>query len=210
MIKYFQVKDKSKRTAEVYYREKPNSRSNHCLKELYISKRKSVLITGNENSGKSHNLRKIWDKRGNIWTKKKAIFFDAIQPLNQWLEQDFTYTDKKGLKQWQMINELKIYSKKNKPIIFIDNADKLTARKLYIAKSCANGNVVYATAKAENRIPETIRETLTHNGLKFNLGTKAAMDYTQGLIILVSITAFLFGFTEIGVLIGVLAMLKGR
>jgi len=209
MIKYLQVKVRTRGGAEIYYREKVNTRAN-CSKEQYIKKTKSVLITGQADSGKTRNLTKIWDKRAIIWQKKKFIYFDSIMPLTQWLDQEQKYTTKSGLKQWQKVKELEKFCKDNKPIVFIDNCHKLTGRKLDIAKNCSFKNIVYATAIAENKIPPTIRQIITHNGERFNLGTSASFDGTLGLIIILSLLAFMFGYSEIGVLIGVLAMLRGR
>ncbi len=208
MIKYFQVNNKTGRTAEIYYREKANTRSK-CSKETYISKRKSVLITGDGDSGKTRNLIKIWDKRADIWKKKPHILLNAITPLDEWIGTNREYLPViKNEKQWQTVKRLIKFCADKKAVVFIDNAHKLTGRKLDIAKACASRNVVYATALSENRIPATIRQNITYNCLRFNLGTKVAYDATQGLIIIIALGAFFLGMNEIGILAGVFAMLK--
>ncbi len=208
MIKYLQVNNKTGRTAEVYYREKPKTGAK-CTTETYIKKTKSVLITGEAASGKSRNLHKVWLKRNAIWTKKPSVLINSNTPLSEWIDTNKDYLKiSKGEKQYQTLKKLQDFCQAQKTIIFIENAHKLTGRKLDIARAMAYKNVVYATALSENRIPATIRQSITANCLRLRFGTKVAFDGTQALIIAVALLAFMFGMPEAGMVASVFAMLK--
>lgn len=208
MIKYLQVNNKTGRTAEIYYREKPKTGAK-CTTETYIKKTKSVLITGEAASGKSRNLMKVWNKRKDVWTRKPSVLINANTPLSEWIDTNKEYLNiAKGEKQYQTLKKLQQFCQKQRTIVFIENCHKLTGRKLDIARAMAFKNVVYATTLSENRIPATIRQSITANCMRIRLGTKVAFDGTQALIIMVALAAFAFGMPEVGMLAGLLAMMK--
>jgi hypothetical protein len=155
-----------------------------------------------------------------IWKRKKVIFLDSIVPLSQWIDDNqaldnYAKKDKnkdiKSLKQYQKINLLKEFCQKKRPVIMIDNAHKLTARKIDIVKSCVWRNQKIITTTAVNRLPPSLRETLTYNADVYNFGTKTAFDATNVLIAVFIVLLLLFGMTEVAIITGVLSMAaRGR
>jgi hypothetical protein len=218
-IRYLQVKKKTGRCAELYYREKSDSYQNKCSKDIYISKRKSLLIFGDSDSGKTRNLSKVYRSRKELWTKRPTIRFEALQPLTQWVEKEevqkfFTLkTNKpfKGLQSFEKVEILLDYCREMKPIIFLEDAHKLTGRKLQIIKKATFRRIVFATALSENRIPSTIRRQLTTNVQRFNFRSDVAFDATPVLIVIICAVLAFAGMPELAVLGGILGMVaRGR
>ncbi len=212
MIKYFQVKKRQRGPspyAEVYYREKANRKINTFITERYISNKKPVLILGDGDSGKTHSLMKFFNHAELIWRKKPSpIMLSATQPVMQWVEQKCVVewvgkNEWKSLKPFERSQKVIDYCKEKKPIVFVDDAHKLTGRKLQLAKQCLLSNVFILTALTENKLPPSIRDVVIRRGPQtFAMSTKVAYDATSAFAWIFVFAAFLGGFPEVALMAG--------
>lgn len=218
MIKYFRVKEeKNKNYTSIIYREKNHTRENNAKKEVYIQKKKPVLITGDGDSKKSYYLEKVYKKERQIWKKRgKALFFSAFSPISYWFEQEpikiFVGEDKyKKLSPATREKKLIEYCTEQKPVIFIDDLQKLTGRKLQIAKKCINATSnFWATSTSENKIPISIRQSILRTKPQiFSLHSRASYDMTTPLVWGFVVIMFFIGMPEVGLLAGGAKMLSG-
>ncbi len=218
MIKYFQIKKrKNGRCSEIYYREKANSHAKPTI-ERYIKKNQSIVITGQANSGKTRQLMKFVDNAKLLWPRKKVIFFVATSPISAWVDNklfaDFALEQKKiykGMKQYEKITLMRKFCEQKRPIIIIDNAHKLTGRKLEIIKPCLFKNQRIFTTSAVNRLHPSIRDVLIYKVEVFNFGTKTAFDATNVVIALFIVLLLVSGMTELAMMTAILGMIaKGR
>jgi predicted GTPase len=219
MIKYFQVK-KRKGYSEVYYREKANSRQNKATVEQYIKTKRSILILGDGDSGKTRSMSKFYKNASTIWRKKpKPVMLGAVNPMLQWVEQESVkeYAIQKNrefskLRQFERVDLLVEYCQEKKPVVFVDDCHKLQGRKLQIAKQCMIANTTVMTSISRNKLPPTIRAVIDRqNPQEFALSTKVAYDATQGFAWGVVVIFFMVGMPEVALLAGGFTMLaNGR
>lgn len=132
--------------------QKKTRKYGHVQEEAAISRKKNIIIAGAHDSGKSRFLERLHEYAFDIWGGhnqiKGKLFFDQIQPLSAWYEDSALqawYESKarferewkpwQKLKAYEKVDLLPQYCKSTNAALFIDNADKLTQRKLAIANS---------------------------------------------------------------------------
>lgn len=156
-----------------------------------------------------------------VWQYPDAVFICGSAPLSKW-------TDHAGIEKWHdqqnadAVKYAKIpawkrceiiakYLRATRAVLFVDDAHKLTGRKLMIAKQCIDRayRVVIATSD-ENRISPSIRKQFleTHPQI-IRLTSDVAYDATHVLIWLFVALAMLAGSPELAALIGVFELMKG-
>lgn len=191
------------------------------LEEKVFKKTEHALILGGHNSGKSKWINRLHKKYKQIYVRYPAnpIFLHAIEPLIQWTDQEHVkvWWDKqrnktqtwKQLKQHQRAEALVSYLQKNKTVLFIDDAHKLTGRKLQLATKCTTVATIFIIgASTENKIAPSLRSIiLKKKPQRVNLKTKTAYDAT-GIIIWGGIGLCLIaGWMEFALVLGALKLL---
>lgn len=197
------------------------------LSEKAISKKHPVIVAGAHDSGKSRWLNRLYQEDRQIWSKHKApsLWLDAIRPLSAWAEDASIsgWWDKKleddpelmpwaKLKAWERQEKLAVYVQEKNPVVFIDNAHKLTGRKLQIAKECLVVCKIFVIAVSdEQQLPPSIRHSVLNRSPQiFRLGTDTAYDGTPVLIWMLALVALTAGWWEASVVLGGIgAMSKG-
>lgn len=184
--------------------------------EITISKKKNILITGDHDSGKTKSLNKLYEHALDIWggqaKTKGKLYFDYLQPIGEWYDSPALahwYTKKTGhlwhrLKNYEKAKLLPQYCKENKVILFLDNADRLTGRKLSIAKQCIlSAKITIATVQAENQLPPSIRRVLLDSSPQFlRLSSELAYDATNVLIWVLIAACISAGMWEAAIILG--------
>jgi len=230
-MQFFQIKSHhASKNKFIVFREK-NKKFDKKVKETYIPKKESLLIYGMNASGKTKEIKKIWNARKSIWTKDKFIYLNAGDSLSEWLHlnlrdldsSEFAESQKDeyrdhGLNIDKEINKqyvkLQILVNKAKgSIVFIDDLDHLTGKKLELAKDILrNSKQFYATAEDENDIDKTIKNIIKQKKIKeISLKTDASYDATNAVIVMFIITMMATGQYELATLIMVARyIMKGK
>jgi len=198
------------------------------LSEKAISKKHPIIVAGAHDSGKSRWLSRLHQEDRQIWSKHKSpsLWLDAIRPLSAlpedanvsswWNKQgkhDPDHTPWAKLKAWERQETLATYVQEMNPVVFIDNAHKLTGRKLQIAKECLVSSKLFVIAVSdEQQLPPSIRHSVLNRSPQiFRLGTETAYDGTSVLIWLFALLALFAGWWEASLVLGRIgAMSKGN
>ena len=185
-------------------------------KEIAVSKKKNIIITGQHDSGKSKSLLKLYSEAFDIWggqrRTKGRLYLNHLQPVGEWYDSEEVknwYNTKTSglwdkLKNYEKAKLLPDFCKEKKVILFIDNADRLTGRKLDIAKQCilsARSSVI--TVQAENRLSPSIRQILlASNPQLLRLNSEVAYDATNIVIWSLIAVCVMAGMWELAFVLG--------
>ncbi|EHT8419540.1 hypothetical protein KXN75_001826 [Campylobacter coli] len=187
---------------------------------LFISKKSDILITGINASGKSKRLNSFLQNAKDLWKKEHVIFFHATDSLSEIFHRNLDNDDEtKRLIYGENANlnlenldtsknYLKIIAlveKSKNSTLIIDDLDKLTGKKLEMAKELLrNCKRFIATAKDEISINKTIGGILKSRRKKLeivSLSSKASIDATNALFVLFVLTLFATGLYELALLV---------
>ncbi|EDO9273431.1 hypothetical protein GPG23_08910 [Campylobacter coli] len=187
---------------------------------LFISKKSDILITGINASGKSKRLNSFLQNAKDLWKKEHVIFFHATDSLSEIFHRNLDNDDEtKRLIYGENANlnlenldtsknYLKIIAlveKSKNSTLIIDDLDKLTGKKLEMAKELLrNCKRFIATAKDEISINKTIGGILKSRRKKLeivSLSSKASIDATNALLVLFVLALFATGLHELALLI---------
>lgn len=157
---------------------------------------------------------------GSSWVFPEPVYLCSLAPLSKWMDNDSIAAwwetanpeqPFKKLPAWRRIELLPVYLKDTRAILFIDDAHKLTGRKLQIAKLClASAFRAIVTATDENRISPSIRRPFLETKPQIvRLNSDVAYDATHLLIWFLVFILMVTGMTELAALLGVLEAMKG-
>jgi hypothetical protein len=195
------------------------------INEKNISVKKSILITGAHDSGKSRWINRLYEKAPQIWgakIKAQPIILGALLPLTAWSDsiavQNWWETELKKeesngdrvrvpwskLKQWERAEKLPTYIQETAAVLFIDDAHKLAGRKLQVARLCAlSAKITVVSASEEQRIPPNLRGVLMRKEPQiFRLNSEVAYDATNILMWFLIVGCVLMGAWEAGLVLG--------
>ncbi|EGY1016828.1 hypothetical protein FGY48_000917 [Campylobacter coli] len=189
-------------------------------KEIYISKKSDILITGINASGKSKRLNSFLQNAKDLWKKEHVIFFHATDSLSEIFHRNLDNDDEtKRLIYGENANlnlenldtsknYLKIIAlveKSKNSTLIIDDLDKLTGKKLEMAKELLrNCKRFIATSKDEISLNKTIGGILKSRRKKLeivSLSSKASIDATNALLVLFVLALFATGLYELALLV---------
>lgn len=176
-MQFFRIKKvKDRNFKSLIFRER--KRKYEKESDTYISKVKPVIIYGKAAAGKSKEISKLWEQKQEIWDEKKYsfIWFSGTDSITEILHKNLTDEDNAKFSEDKLeeyldfdidldehINKqyikLRILSEKAKSsILFMDDTDKLTGKKLEIAKELLRNCKNYIiTSTDEHNINKTIR-----------------------------------------------------
>lgn len=193
------------------------------VEQEYIKITSPVLLTGLHGSGKSRNLSKLYENERAIWGAKilhPGLYFAAQIPLAElldrpqvidWYETQNSeapgHTEFKKLKPHGKQQVFINYIKQTGCVVFIDDAHKLTGRKLQFINQCVQAAKIFVmTTTLEQRIPPSLRlHVLKRRGLQtFSQKTDLSYDATNILIWLIAAMLFIGGFYEMGIFLAAL------
>ena len=221
MLQYLQFKSNpNSKNKFIVFRER-KKKFDKKVKETYVSKRKSLGIFGLNASGKSKELKKLWEAKKEIWNKKNFIMISAKDSLSEWIHKNIRETDtidfteehfedfhEIGLSLDRELNKQYVktqilVNKSNSAILFVDDLDSLSGKKLEIAKEMIrNSSQVIFTASSHLHINKTIASILkTKNIMELNLKTEASYDATNTVLAMFIISLFVTGNYELAMLV---------
>jgi hypothetical protein len=194
-----------------------------------ISIKRDIMVTGAHDSGKTRWLMRLYEQSNRIWTKSKspAIWLGALRPLGSWSDHQqiidwwgtkviadpVTNAPWAKVPAWRRQELIPDYLKETGAILFVDDAHKLSGRKLQVARMCAlNAKICVVSATEEQRIAPNLRSALLkRNPQIFRLDSEVAYDATKPLVWLIALVALGAGWWEISlVLSGMQALASGR
>lgn len=221
-MQFFRIKKvKDKNFKSLIFRER--KRKYEKESDTYISKIKPIIIYGKAAAGKSKEISKLWEQKQEIWdqTKYNFIWFSGTDSITEILHKNLTdedsakFSDEK-LEEYldfdidldEHINKqyikLRILSEKaKKAILFMDDTDKLTGKKLEIAKELLrNSKSFIITATDDHTINKTIRfQVLKKNPTIIDLNTSTSYDATNIIFVMFILGLFTTGMYEMAMLV---------
>ena len=221
MIKFLKFNKTQNNTVSIILRQRYRRYGDETDK--YI-KKQSLILEGIEGAGKTRYLSRIFALRKKIYKrladKHRFIYISNVEGITDIFDKlhdkliselDYEEEDLKGLKVAQKINYIEEYAYNN--IIFIDNMDRFTGRKLELLKALMrNCKLIIGTLKDSNRLNRTLKEELKkrHDIQTINLRSTASTDATNILFILFLLFLVITGNFEIaGILMAAKLVLKG-
>ena len=202
--------------------------------EKSLSRQKNHLIEGAHDSGKSRWLLRLYENWSEIWGAKiqqEPVFLSGLEPLSEWLdcphveawwsdtEDDNALTENRRPRKWASLSQkskataLSDYLHANNTLFFLDDAHRLTGRKLQIARQCVLAAKYWlVSSSSENRLPPTLR-TIVERGQpqRTRLESDASYDATRVLMWMLICGFAAAGVWEAAIVLGGLQMLgSGR
>lgn len=206
-----------------------NRKYGKVITEQAISIKTPILVTGAHDSGKTRWLSRLHEHSHAIWGSKHktpALYLDTLSPLAAWVDQPAlaqwwdqqdsipnTLQPWKKLKQHERAEALPQYCEATQPVVFIDDAHKLSGRKLQLARKCIMATRIWVIAASEEqRIPPNLRTVLMRCKPQiFRLDTETAYDATHILMWFILISCLAVGWWEAALVLGGLKALgSGR
>ena len=189
----------NKRPYEVYFAKKSNVFGKR--NETYIPKKASVLLLGQDGSGKSKQLHKLYSLKEKIYHrhKKNFVYINCNDSVSDWIYHnlgeyydDYLDDDSERRSLYNKIQALVNYSEK--AIVFIDDLHKASGRKLEVLKDIKrNSKSFIATATQKHHINKTLLKIMGRDYKELHLSTEAAKDATH-----VFLVVFLMGLVVTG------------
>lgn len=153
------------------------------------------------------------------WEYPPAVFISALAPLSKWVDHE-------GMEKWWNANNdqpfakipawkrcevIAKYLRATRAVLFVDDAHKLTGRKLKVAQECIDRAFrVVIACNDENRLSPSIRRPfLETKPQEIRLTSEVAYDATHVLVWLFVALAMFAGSPELAALIGVFELMKG-
>ena len=221
-MQFFRIKKvKDRNFKSLIFRER--KRKYEKESDTYISKVKPVIIYGKAAAGKSKEISKLWEQKQEIWDEKKYsfIWFSGTDSITEILHKNLTEEDNAKFSEDKLeeyldfdidldehINKqyikLRILSEKAKSsILFMDDTDKLTGKKLEIAKELLrNSKNFIITATDEHTINKTIRHmVIRKRPTLIDLNTSTSYDATNIVFVVFIISLFTTGMYEMAMLV---------
>ena len=188
------------------------------LEEKLLSIRRDVLITGPNQSGKSRWLAKLNDKAEEIWIGREKIYLRATEPLQRWAEDPRVIKAVTGsgrdwsrLKAYERVDALIAWVRSTRAVIILDDAHKLSGRKLDITlQLCRDAGVLVVGAFEENSIPMSLRMLIDkRDPQRVSLSSDAAYDVTSLAMWLAILAAIGAGWWQLAMVMGGMKVLAG-
>jgi len=161
--------------------------------ETTMSVKRCQLITGPHDSGKTRWLHRLHDEWAGIWgakIKREPVFISGLSPLSVWTDAPHVATwhdEHEPEKPWKNLNQhhkadaLAAYLRDGRGLLFVDDAHKLTGRKLQAARACVMAAHVWViSTSAENRIAPNLRPVIERRDpQRTRLQSDASYDATS-------------------------------
>lgn len=200
---------------------KKTKKYGQVIEQTAISVKTPVLITGAHASGKSYWINRLHKDAARVWSsraKHEPVYLASIFSLSDWTagEHFEKWWLTKDERNWRKISAgerqraIADYLAETGAVLFIDDAHKLTGKKLEIAKNCIRAAKVFVmTTPDEGRLSPTIRkDVLSANPQIFRLSSDVAYDATAILMWLATLVFLGFGAYEIAAALGGLSLLS--
>lgn len=226
-MRYLTIKTHSRKradgreSAQAFYVHK-NRKFGDVIEQTQISVKKPVLVVGAHASGKSYWLDRLRENAPRVWASRQAepLYLAAVRPLSAWTDTkplELWWASRQSddtrhwtkLKAWERVDALPLYLKETGAVLFVDDADELSGRKLKLVQDCVRACSVFVMTTAdENRISPSLRkDVLGQQPQTFRLNTDVAYDATPLFMWFLIASALAAGAYELALILGGLKML---
>jgi len=154
-----------------------------------------------------------------VWEFPEPVLLAGMDPISKWVAHEGVAKwyeaihgeEWKKIPAWRKPEILPMYLADTRAVLMIDDAHKLSGRKLAIAKQCfMKAFRVVVTADDENRIPPSLRVPLLDSNPQIvRLTSETAYDATNTFMWLLVVLTFLMGSHELAMLLGTFQLLGG-
>lgn len=192
------------------------------------------LIVGAADSGKTRWLQRLFERWEDIWgakCKSEPVYLSSLQPLSSWTDAPHVErwheqqreaekdSEEQTLKCWSQLNQqqradrLADYIHDTGTLLFIDDAHRLTGRKLQAARACVLAAKVWLmTASQENRLAPNLRTIVERREpQRTHLQSDASYDATNFVMWAMIAVTVGVGWWEAGLVLGGMKLLgSGR
>lgn len=197
---------------QIRLREKKNG---NITFERYISKNKNIIIIGSNSSGKTRMLETLKTHAQKLYNTH-IIAFKASDSLSEILYNNIEEEGKNAvaslleleLSELTINQNIRLEALKKKSenaTLIIDDADKLSGKKLEITKELVrNARICILAASAESLINKTIYQKIIKNkhGVEYiDLSSSTSKDATNYLFIGFVAFIFIAGWHELALLL---------
>jgi len=188
------------------------------VSEKYLSKKKSLLFTGEAGSNKSRTLNRIYKNHNHLYPNRPALMISAFSPIAAWVDHKgfnkwLIANRPEATTQWAKLDALPEYVAETKAVVYIDDAHKLSGRKMHTARRLLDAASKWnITTASINRMPPTLRLIADTSRVEMvKLSTHASYDATKALIFLALIGLAITGAWEAAIVVGLMTQLaSGR
>lgn len=154
------------------------------------------------------------------WKYPDAVFLGGNDPLSKWTDHEAmaNWWDEsnptepfKKIPAWKRAEIIAKYLRATRAVLFVDDAHKLTGRKLKIAQECIDRAFrIVVACNDENRLSPSIRKPFLETKPQIiRLNSEVAYDATHVLAWFFVLLAMLAGSPEIAAAIGLFEIMKG-
>lgn len=202
------------------------------ISETCISSRKSILIVGANASGKTRCLDRLHAAARGIWgaTRGDALRISGLSPIAQWCDNPIIrnwYESRRvaaidaaeaadgndaaeppppfsQLKQYERADLLRDYLAETRAVLLLDDAHKLTGRKMEIARGCVLAADIWVIAASEEtRLGTNLRGVVMRREPQtLRLNTDASYDATAILVYFLIAVTVVGGWYEVAFILG--------
>ena len=214
-----------------------NRKYGDTLSEQTISTKRPILVTGAHDAGKTRWVRRMHEHALEIWgskSKTDPLYLDTISPLAAWCDSPALAVWWDGLRQAELVaypsdpskvrdpwKSLKPHSRadvlpdycKDTGAVLLDDAHKLSGRKLQIARECVLAARLFViTASEEQRLPPNLRTVVMRRDPQiFRLDSETSYDATNLFMWAILVACLAAGWWEAAAVLGGLKALgSGR
>lgn len=154
------------------------------------------------------------------WEFPESVMLNGIAPLSKWTEhqgiKDWYETkhpdeDYKKVPAWKRVELIPEYLQDTRAVLFVDDAHKLTGRKLQVVKQCLQASFkTVIAASDENKLSPSIRRMfLETQPQMIRLNTDVAYDATHIMVWSFVAVLMVMGMTELAAILGLFEAMKG-
>jgi hypothetical protein len=198
-------------------------RMGKTISEKPISVFQPILVCGKHSSGKTRWLKRMAKNANEVWAKQRGepLFFNATSSIAEWKDQDVLadwWNGRGAEKPWSKLSPHKrekallVYVEEVWTVIFIDNLDKISSKKLELIKNVlttSKSKMWVASTIAENRISPSLRDIMMkYKPQKFFLNSPVSYDATNGLVMGLCVILIMTGHIEFAIIVGFFRVLS--
>lgn len=182
-----------------------------------LSIKRDILITGPNASGKTRWLRKLYENGQQVW-RMDLFFVRGLDPVASWVDDpriqehvEMHCGNWAKSKAHERIEEMIDWLRTKKVVLLIDDAHKLSGRKLDIAiRMAREATILCVGASSEQSIPISLRMLIdSRDPQKVLLQSDAAYDMTGLVLWLFILAAIGLGWWQLAMVIGGTKVLAG-
>ncbi len=212
-MKYLQIHRPKGRFPALRIREKAHPFA-PVKSEEYVRRGGIIEIFGVQASGKTRMIERIKEASKELW-RFPLVYIKATDSLSDIYSRNVGAPAKSSKAGEQFFEDDDVsqigdkwdilYEKATKAVVIIDDADKMSGKKLEICKElCRRAKRIVYSSQSDTSINQTLYKTIQRRKMKthtIRLSSTASYDASNWLLIVVIVALAAAGFPELSVLV---------